>query len=179
MEGNHEGSTSIGHHPSADDNLALNLDCLGRKFHAGDHVMVTENDWDRNVCNGHVGQFLLTSADDESPLYGVQTDHTKAVWHNWSGIQNMTHAYAITIHKSQGSEYDTVVIPVHKNLGKFMYRNLLYTAISRGKKKVILVGDPDALEQALRTPTPERKSVLVAQTNMKIFEIIRQIGDIA
>ncbi|WP_409966875.1 AAA family ATPase [Bengtsoniella intestinalis] len=157
----------------------LSLVCRGRRFFTGDRVMVTKNDWDRKVCNGHIGTFGVCSVDEEAPVYGVATDHAVAMWEGWSGIENLTHAYAITIHKSQGSEYDTVIIPVHKNLGKFMYRNLLYTAISRAKQKVILVGDPDALAQALRTPTPERKSVLVAQTNMKIYQASQAKEEIA
>ena len=161
------------------DEDALCLNCLERKFYTGDRVMVTKNDWDREVCNGHIGTFAVVCVDEKNPLYGVETDHASAVWMDWSGARNLTHAYAITIHKSQGSEYDTVIIPLHKNLGKFMYRNLLYTAISRAKKKVILVGDPDALEQALRTPTPERKSVLVAQTNMKIHQASQAKEEIA
>ena len=63
-------------------------------------------------------------------------------------------AYIITIHKSQGSEWDTIVLPVSKGFSHMLHRNLLYTAISRARKRVVIVGDPDALSMALQRETP-------------------------
>ena len=70
------------------------------------------------------------------------------------------------MHKAQGSEYDTVIVPVTKQFAGLLHRNLIYTAISRAKKEVILVGDADALDMALQRHPPERKSMLVSKTRM-------------
>ena len=69
------------------------------------------------------------------------------------------------LHKSQGSEWDTVVLPISKVFSSMLYRNLLYTAISRAKQRVVIVGDPDALTTAIRREAPPRRSMLVAKTH--------------
>ena len=74
-------------------------------------------------------------------------------------------AYVITIHKSQGSEWDAVVLPISKGFSHMLYRNLLYTAISRAKRRVVIVGDSDALNMALQRETPPRRSMLVTKTH--------------
>ena len=75
-------------------------------------------------------------------------------------------AYALTVHKSQGSQYDTILMPVSTATAKMLYRNLLYTAISRARKKVILVGSREAVNTAMQCIPYPRKSKLVARTNM-------------
>ena len=75
-------------------------------------------------------------------------------------------AYALTVHKSQGSQYDTVLMPVSMATARMLYRNLLYTAISRAGKEVILVGSGEALNTAMQCIPYPRKSKLVARTNL-------------
>ena len=75
-------------------------------------------------------------------------------------------AYALTVHKSQGSQYDTVLMPVSMATARMLYRNLLYTAISRAGKEVILVGNREALNTAMQCIPYPRKSKLVARTNL-------------
>jgi exodeoxyribonuclease V alpha subunit len=88
------------------------------------------------------------------------------MWDNWDGLRMLRLAYAITVHKSQGSEYDAVILPVTKQFSNLLHRNLLYTAISRAKKQVILVGDLDALDTALQRQPAVRRSMLLSKTRM-------------
>ena len=71
----------------------------------------------------------------------------------------------ITVHKSQGSEYDTVVLPLSKSFAHMLHRNLLYTAISRAKRRVVIVGDLDAPNTAFQREAPPRRSMLVTKTH--------------
>ena len=80
----------------------------------------------------------------------------------------LTLAYALTVHKSQGSQYDTVTMPASTDCPKMLRRNLFYTAISRAKKQVVLVGCKEALHIAMVTPPEPRKSVLVIKTHQKM-----------
>ena len=75
-------------------------------------------------------------------------------------------AYALTVHKSQGSQYDAILMPVSTATAKMLYRNLLYTAISRARKEVILVGSREAVNTAMQCIPYPRKSKLVARTNL-------------
>lgn len=133
-------------------------------FRDGDRVMVLENDWEQAVCNGDVGVFHFLPREELAYCVMLEDGWT-AVWSGTDALKNLSLAYAITIHKSQGSEYDTVILPMSKRYGRMLSRNLIYTAVSRAKKQVILVGDPDAVEQALRREAPERRSMLVVKTH--------------
>ena len=79
-------------------------------------------------------------------------------------LQNFTLGYAISIHKSQGSEFDTVLIPFTFDYRKMLYRKLIYTGVTRCKKKLILVGDINALEQAIRNNQEQKR-----RTSLKLF----------
>jgi len=138
----------------------------GVTFCDGDRVMITENDWGRRICNGDIGTFHVLCQDNNAPNYGVICGTRPAMWQDWKGIENLMLAYSITVHKAQGSEYDTVILPVTKQFSSLLHRNLIYTVISRAKKEVILVGDADALNMALQRHPPERKSMLVSKTRM-------------
>lgn len=152
--------------PPFEDKHSLKLE-KGPVFWSNDRVMITKNDRDRRCCNGDVGVLNIYSKPCEAPDYSVALpDGRRPAWDDTSGLAHMCTAYAVTVHKSQGSEYDTVLMPVSKQMQSMMVRNLLYTAITRAKKKVILFGDPDALDSAMqRTPYP-RKSMLVPKTKM-------------
>jgi exodeoxyribonuclease V alpha subunit len=117
-----------------------------RTFRVGDKVMQLRNDYDRNVYNGDVG--IVTSIDQEEPSMSVRFDD-RDVPFDTPDLDDLTLAYACTIHKSQGSEYPAVVVPLLTTHFVMLSKNLLYTAVTRGKRLVVLVCDPRALEIAL------------------------------
>jgi exodeoxyribonuclease V alpha subunit len=102
----------------------------------------------------------------------VFPDGREASWDCKSGLKDITLAYAITVHKSQGSEYDTILMPVTKI--RMFNRNLLYTGISRAKKQVLLMGDMEALDAGLRTYPEPRKSGLVGRVKQQKEDLMRK-----
>lgn len=138
-------------------------------FRDGDRVMITKNDRDHNCCNGDVGILHIYKTDPNDMCYYVlMEDGRCSCWISEEGLQHMVFAYALTIHKSQGSEYDTVLLMLTMSMQSMLYRNLYYTAISRGKKKVIHYGSAQAIDVALQqTPRP-RKSMLVQKTHAQM-----------
>lgn len=136
-------------------------------FRSGDRVIIGQNDWEQGVCNGDIGTYYHKSADGML-LYGVSCNRGRiAAWggETASPLSRLRLAYVITTHKSQGSEWDTIVLPVSKCFANMLYRNLIYTAISRAKRRVVIVGDPDALTMAPQRETPSRRSMLVTKTH--------------
>lgn len=137
-------------------------------FREGDRVMVKKNDWNQGVCNGDIGRFVFPGPSPT--LYGIHcTDGRRAVWYDGYPKTMLELAYAVTVHKAQGSEYDMVILPLTKRFSVMLTRNLLYTAISRAKRHVVLVGDPAALELALQREPRPRKSMLV--TKVRMFQV--------
>lgn len=134
-------------------------------LHDGDRVMVTQNDWKQNVFNGDTGTLRLIRREGREPLYQVTCGDRQAVYDFNQVMQYLELAYATTVHKVQGSEYDTIILPVSKRFSHLWTRNLFYTAISRAKKRVILIGDCEALEFALKNPLPQRYSMLAEKVN--------------
>ena len=118
-----------------------------RTFRAGDKVMQIRNDYDKEVWNGDIGRVLEVEAVAQSLL--VRFDD-RDIEYDLDEIDQLTLAYAATVHKSQGSEYAAVVIPVHTQHYMMLQRNLLYTAVTRGKRLVVLVGSRKALGMAVR-----------------------------
>jgi exodeoxyribonuclease V alpha subunit len=112
----------------------------------GDKVMQLRNDYDKSVFNGDVG-FIV--AIDEGELSMTVLFDDREVAYDSSELDELVLAYACTVHKSQGSEYPAVVIPLLTTHFVMLSRNLLYTAVTRGKRLVVLVSDPRALELAL------------------------------
>jgi exodeoxyribonuclease V alpha subunit len=130
-------------------------------FRVGDKVMQLRNDYDRDVFNGDVGR--ITSADLEERSLVVRFDD-RDVTYEESNLDELTLAYACTIHKSQGSEYPAVVIPMLTTHFVMLSRNLLYTAVTRGRKLVVLVCDPRAVKMALSEDRKdERRTRLCAR----------------
>jgi len=118
-----------------------------RTFRAGDKVMQIRNDYDKEVWNGDIGR--VVEADAASQLLRVRFDD-RDIEYGLDEIDELTLAYAATVHKSQGSEYPAVIIPVHTQHYMMLQRNLLYTAVTRGKRLVVLVGSRKALGMAVR-----------------------------
>ena len=113
----------------------------------GDKVMQTENDYDKDVYNGDIG--IVHSIDRVDHVVGVRF-YKRVVAYKYTELDQLTLSYAITVHKSQGSEYSVVVMPVHTQHFIMLQRNLLYTGITRGKKLVVLVGTTKALSMAIK-----------------------------
>jgi exodeoxyribonuclease V alpha subunit len=120
-------------------------------FRLGDKVMQLKNDYDRNVWNGDVG--LVASLDEEEETMLVRFDD-REVEYDGGSLDEIVLAYACTIHKSQGSEYPAVVIPLLTSHFVMLSKNLLYTAVTRGKRLVVLVCDPRALRLSLAAAPP-------------------------
>lgn len=123
----------------------------GGVFRVGDKVMQTENDYDKKVFNGDMGR--IVSLDTEDQLLVVEfsdTEEARYISYQRSDWDQLELSYAISVHKSQGSEYPVVVMPLVWTLPSLMNRNLLYTAITRAKQLVVLVGEKRALAVYVR-----------------------------
>ncbi|MFJ9413975.1 ATP-dependent RecD-like DNA helicase [Streptomyces sp. NPDC101227] len=130
----------------------------GRVFRVGDKVTQIRNNYDKGrngVFNGTVGVVTDLSIDDQRLT--VRTDEDEEVPYDFDELDELAHAYAVTIHRSQGSEYPAVVIPVTTGAWMMLQRNLLYTAVTRAKRLVVLVGSRKALGQAVRTVSAGRR----------------------
>ena len=127
-------------------------------FRTGDKVMQIQNNYDREVFNGDIGR--VTDIDTNDQTLTVDYDG-RAVEYEFADLDELQLAFACSIHKSQGSEYPAVVIPVHTQHFVMLQRNLLYTGITRGRKLVALVGSRKALWIAVNTAdTKLRHSLL-------------------
>jgi len=113
----------------------------------GDKVMQVENDYDKDVFNGDIG--IVTTIDRENHDVRVRFDR-RIVVYPYTDLDELTLSYAITVHKSQGSEYPVVIVPIHTQHYVMLQRNLFYTAITRGKKLVVCVGTRKAVGIAIK-----------------------------
>jgi exodeoxyribonuclease V alpha subunit len=124
----------------------------GRVFRVGDKVTQIRNNYDKGaagVFNGTLGIVTALSPDDQTLV--VRTDEDEEINYDFDELDELAHAYAMTIHRSQGSEYPAVVIPLTTSSWMMLQRNLLYTAVTRAKQLVVLVGSRRALAAAVRT----------------------------
>lgn len=128
-------------------------------FREGDRVMQIRNNYDKDVFNGDLGYVSKVDLEDRMLLADFDG---KSVEYDVSELDELSLAYATTIHKSQGSEYPVVIIPVLMTHYVMLQRNLIYTGITRAKKICILIGSPKALAYAIRNMT-----VLKRNTRLK------------
>lgn len=129
-----------------------------RLFRPGDKVTQLRNNYDKGaagIFNGTVG--VVTGMSLEDHTLTVLTDEDEKVDYSFDELDELAHAYAVTIHRSQGSEYPAVVIPLTTSAWMMLRRNLLYTAVTRAKRLVVLVGSRRALAAAVRTPGAGRR----------------------
>lgn len=119
----------------------------GTTFAPGDKVIQTVNNYDKEVFNGDIGRIVLV--DVEEGLLKVEYDG-RQVKYDFGELDEVSLAYATSIHKSQGSEYPAVVIPLSMQHYTLLERNLLYTAVTRGKKLLTIIGQPKALAMAVK-----------------------------
>ncbi|WP_233495681.1 ATP-dependent RecD-like DNA helicase [Geodermatophilus sp. TF02-6] len=135
----------------------------GRVFRVGDKVSQIRNDYDKGsngVFNGTQG--VVTAIDPVEQTLTVRTDEDEHVDYDFGELDELVHAYAVTVHRSQGSEYPCVVIPLTTSAWMMLQRNLLYTAVTRAKQLVVLVGSPRALGQAVRATGSGRRHTALA-----------------
>jgi exodeoxyribonuclease V alpha subunit len=136
----------------------------GRVYRIGDKVMQIRNNYDKGtagVFNGSVGVITALSLDDQEVR--VLLDEDEEVGYGFDELDELTHAYAVSIHRSQGSEYPCVVIPLVMGAWLMLQRNLLYTAVTRAKQIVVLVGSKRALAKAVRTQGAGRRYTALTQ----------------
>ena len=134
---------------------------FGWQFRLRDKVIQTENNYDKEVFNGDIGQISAINSDEREVT--IQFEGREVVY-DFGELDEVSLAYAITIHKSQGSEFPVVIVPVAMQQFLLLQRNLIYTGITRGKKMVVIVGQKKALSQAVRNGrTGERFSGLLAR----------------
>jgi exodeoxyribonuclease V alpha subunit len=130
----------------------------GRVYRVGDKVMQIRNNYDKGtagVFNGSVG--VVTALSLENQELQVRLDEDEEVGYGFDELDELTHAYAVSIHRSQGSEYPCVVVPLTMSAWMMLQRNLLYTAVTRAKRIVVLVGSKRALAKAVRTQGAGRR----------------------
>ncbi len=130
----------------------------GRVYRVGDKVMQIRNNYDKGangVFNGTLG--LVTRLSLEDQTLTVRLDEGEEVVYSFDELDELVHAYAVTVHRSQGSEYPCVVIPVTMSSWMMLQRNLLYTAVTRARRMVVLVGSRKALAKAVRTAGAGRR----------------------
>jgi exodeoxyribonuclease V alpha subunit len=119
---------------------------LGRLYRVGDKVMQIKNDYTRDVFNGDIGR--VAAIDPQGQTLTVVIDD-RPVEYEWGEVDELVHAFAVSVHKSQGSEYPVVVMPVLTQHFLLLQRNLIYTGITRAKDLVVLVGTRRAIAIAV------------------------------
>ena len=152
------------------ENLNLELQALlnpagrplaeGHRLRLGDRVMQLRNNYDLDVFNGDIGR--IERAEPEGRRVSVAFED-RIVVYEAAALDELALAYACSVHKSQGSEYPCVVMPLHTQHYVMLQRNLLYTAVTRGKRLVVLIGDRRALGTAVRNRTTEQRYTLLAE----------------
>jgi exodeoxyribonuclease V alpha subunit len=133
---------------------------MGRLYRVGDKVMQISNNYDKEVYNGDIGR--ITGIDTEAQEVSVAIDN-REVLYDFSELDELVHAYAVSIHKSQGSEYLAVVIPILTQHYILLQRNLLYTGVTRGKKLVVIIGTKKAMAIAIRNNKTEKRYTLLSE----------------
>jgi exodeoxyribonuclease V alpha subunit len=130
------------------------VDRFGWQFRVRDKVIQTENDYEKAVFNGDIGQISHINPVEQE----LTVDYDdRQIMYEFGELDEISLAYAITIHKSQGSEFPAVVIPLATQQFKLLQRNLLYTGLTRAKKLAVLIGQPKALAMAVANNRTERR----------------------
>jgi exodeoxyribonuclease V alpha subunit len=126
-------------------------------FRPGDRVLHTKNNYDLGVFNGECGNAEEAENEKVTVRFGE-----RVVTYDQAFLDELTHGYAITVHRAQGSEYPFVIIPVHESQGQMLTRALLYTAFTRGRRMVVLIGSRHALAKAIANDWSSHRSTWLA-----------------
>ena len=138
----------------------IQIERFGVTYRVGDRVMQTENDYDKDVYNGDLG--YIERIDHQSGEVFVKFEERSIVY-DAKELDSLLHAYSITIHKSQGSEYPVVIIPIHNQHYVMLQRTLIYTALTRAKKLAILVGTKKALNLCISQTLSHNRTTLLKE----------------
>lgn len=139
---------------------------MGRTLQEGDKVMQIRNNYEKDVYNGDIG--TVVRIDGEESRVIVEMDSGR-VSYDFSELDELIHAYAVSIHKSQGSEYPAVVIPIMTQHYMMLQRNLLYTGITRGKKLVVVIGTRKAVAIAVKNDKTRKRYTRLAERLKSCF----------
>ena len=140
-----------------------------RTFSLGDKIMQRSNNYDKNVFNGDVGTVEKIDAQNRK-FYCAFDNGERSVEYAFDETDQLSHAYAITVHKSQGGEYPCVILSLLKCHYMMLKRNLLYTAMTRAKKLLILVAEKQAVEIAISNNRRERRYSLLGKRLKELYE---------
>src|SRR3989454_409828 len=142
----------------------VTLDWSGRNLRIGDKVMQVRNNYDKGVFNGDVGWIRSINKENSTlKVEFLEETGPLLVSYEFHELDELILAYAVTVHKSQGSEYPAVVIPLTREHAMLLQRNLLYTAITRAKRLCVLVGQPRALEWAVKNDRVAHRNTGLAE----------------
>jgi len=133
---------------------APGVEKFGWRYAVSDKVMQTENDYDKEVFNGDIGFIQSVDTDNHELVIDFEG---RAVHYPFSDLDRLTLAYATTVHKSQGSEYPAVVIPLTMQHYMMLRRNLVYTGVTRGRQLVVLIGQKKAMAMAVKSGDAGRR----------------------
>ncbi len=139
---------------------------MGRTLQEGDKVMQIRNNYEKDVYNGDIGTVVMVDGEESRVI--VEMDSGR-VSYDFSELDELIHAYAVSIHKSQGSEYPAVVIPIMTQHYRMLQRNLLYTAITRGKKLVVIIGTKKAVAIAVNNDKTRKRYTRLAERLKSCF----------
>lgn len=131
------------------------------KFYVGDKVMQLKNNYDKDIYNGDIGSIIAVfkPKNANEPALEVEFKNKKVVFSK-KDLIDLKHAYAISIHKSQGSEFKVVILPITGESSAMLNKKIIYTAVTRAKDKLIVVGDLDILKENVSLDTPQRNTNL-------------------
>jgi exodeoxyribonuclease V alpha subunit len=149
--------------------LAEKLDYYETSYAPGDKVIQTMNNYDEEIFNGDIG--IVRHVNIKTKSLKIQFDK-KMVEYSYKALKDISLAYAITVHKSQGSEYPVIVIPLATEHKHLLAKNLLYTGVTRGKKMVVLILEEKALSLAINNNTADRRITKLKQRLQQQFEKI-------
>jgi len=140
----------------------------GKVLKAGDKVMQIRNNYDKDVFNGDIGRIIKIDREEQEVI--VDYDG-RPVPYEYSQLDEIVMAYAVSVHKSQGSEYPVIVMPILTQHYMLLQRNLLYTGVTRGKKLVILVGTKKAIAIAIKNNKPQQRYTLLKDRLMSVSAV--------
>ncbi len=143
--------------------LAIQEQCVRRgerQYRLDDKVMQLRNNYEKDVFNGDMGRICHFSPEDKELTVRFED---KNVLYAFDELDELIPAYAISVHKSQGSEYPAVVLPILTQHYMLLQRNLVYTGVTRGKKLVVLVGSPRALHMAVNNNKMHKRHTWLAR----------------
>ncbi len=157
--------------PTIDEQFATKKEetKLGRglSFRVDDKIMVTRNDYDLEVFNGDCGKILKIDNSEKEIHFNIEGSSQVYTYSFSEARARLQLAFAITIHKSQGLEYDIVIFPYTLTFYNQLHRNLFYTAVTRASKRVFIIGDVKALQKAVKNNKIIKRNTFLAQRIQK------------